>query len=165
MLLDSNAYTWFAKVVVAGEILVGAALILGLFTCIAAFFGGFMNWNFMMAGTASTNPLLFVIAVLLILAWKTAGWWGLDRWACRCLARPGSQGQCGRNKLDLLTRISHSNNRRGRRLFWFPILTISQSQLKIISSKSFSNLFKIERCQFLPIEGKMNNEPFSGGEF
>jgi thiosulfate dehydrogenase [quinone] large subunit len=92
MLLDSNAYTWFAKVVVAGEILVGAALILGLFTGIAAFFGGFMNWNFMMAGTASTNPLLFVIAVLLILAWKTAGWWGLDRWALPLLGTPWQPG-------------------------------------------------------------------------
>ena len=52
-LLDSGSYTWFAKLVTAGEILIGIALILGLFTGIAAFFGGFMNWNFMMAGTAS----------------------------------------------------------------------------------------------------------------
>ncbi|MEN6523919.1 MAG: DoxX family protein, partial [Anaerolineaceae bacterium] len=79
-LLSSGSYTWFAKLVAVGEFLVGVALILGLFTGIAAFFGGFMNWNFMMAGSASTNPLLFVVAMFLVLAWKTAGWWGLDRW-------------------------------------------------------------------------------------
>ncbi len=58
MMLDAQAYTWFAKVVAYGEMLIGIALIIGAFTGIAAFFGGFMNWNFMMAGSASTNPLL-----------------------------------------------------------------------------------------------------------
>ncbi|MFN2256761.1 MAG: DoxX family membrane protein, partial [Candidatus Promineifilaceae bacterium] len=52
-MLDAQAYTWFAKLVAYGELLIGIALILGLFTGIAAFFGGFMNWNFMMAGSAS----------------------------------------------------------------------------------------------------------------
>lgn len=92
-LLDSGSYTWFAKLVVAGEILVGLALILGIFTGIAAFFGGFMNWNFMMAGSASTNPVLFSLAVLLVLAWKTAGWWGLDRWLLPLLGSPWQPGR------------------------------------------------------------------------
>jgi len=47
---------------------------------LASFFGGFMNWNFVMAGTASSNGLLFAIATWLVLAWKTAGWIGADRW-------------------------------------------------------------------------------------
>src|SRR5437870_3711838 len=55
------------------------ALILGVFTGIAAFGGSLMNWSFVMAGTASTNMLLFALAVLLMLAWKVAGWYGLDR--------------------------------------------------------------------------------------
>lgn len=92
-LLDSSSYTWFAKLVVAGEILIGLALVLGLFTGIAAFFGGFMNWNFMMAGTASVNPVLFSLAVLLVLAWKTAGWWGLDRWLLPLLGSPWQPGR------------------------------------------------------------------------
>jgi thiosulfate dehydrogenase [quinone] large subunit len=41
-LLDSGSYTWFSKLVVAGELLVGIALVLGLFTGIAAFLGGFL---------------------------------------------------------------------------------------------------------------------------
>ncbi|HEX7557253.1 MAG TPA: DoxX family protein [Leptolinea sp.] len=74
-----NAALW-SKFVVIGEMLVGVALILGIFTGLAAFFGGFMNVNYLMAGTVSTNPMLFVIATWLVLAWKTAGWLGLDRW-------------------------------------------------------------------------------------
>jgi thiosulfate dehydrogenase [quinone] large subunit len=92
-LLDAGAYTWFSKLVVAGEILIGIALMLGLFTGIAAFFGGFMNWNFMMAGSASINPMLFLLAMLLVLAWKIAGWWGLDRWALSQIGTPWRPGR------------------------------------------------------------------------
>jgi len=101
-MLDSGAYTWFSKLIIAGELLVGIALILGVFTGIAAFFGGFLNWNFMMAGSASTNPLLFVISILLILAWKTAGWLGLDRWVLPALGTPWQPGKLfGKEKESL----------------------------------------------------------------
>jgi thiosulfate dehydrogenase (quinone) large subunit len=92
-LLDGGHYTWFAKLVVAGEVLVGVALILGAFVGVAAFAGGLMNWNFMMAGTASTNPLLFLLSILLILAWKTAGWYGLDRVLLPLLGTPWQPGR------------------------------------------------------------------------
>ena len=75
-----------------GETLIGVALVLGIFTGIAAFCGSFMNVNYLMAGTVSTNPILFAIATWLVLAWKTAGWWGLDRWALRALGTPWSPG-------------------------------------------------------------------------
>lgn len=92
-LLDGGHHTWFAPLVAWGELLIGIMLILGLLTGIAAFFGGFMNFNFMLAGTASTNPVLFLLAVLLILAWKTAGWWGLDRWVLPKLGTPWQPGE------------------------------------------------------------------------
>ncbi len=87
-MLDAQAYTWFAKVVAYGELLIGIGLILGAFTGIAAFFGGFMNWNFMMAGSASSNPLLFVAAVGLILAWKVSGYIGADFFLLRWIGTP-----------------------------------------------------------------------------
>lgn len=90
-MLEQGWYTWFADLVMWGEILVGIALILGAFTGIAAFFGGFMNWNFIMAGTASTNALLFTLSILLILAWKVAGWYGLDRYLLPLVGTPWSR--------------------------------------------------------------------------
>lgn len=92
-LLDVGAYTWFAKVIAGGELAIGLALVLGAFTGLAAFSGGFLNWNFVMAGTASTNALLFAIATWLVLAWKTAGWIGLDRWLLPMLGTPWRPGR------------------------------------------------------------------------
>ena len=87
-MLDAQAYTWFAKLVAYGELLIGIALIIGAFTGIAAFFGAFMNWSFMLAGSASTNPMLFVFAVALILAWKVAGYIGADYFLLRWIGTP-----------------------------------------------------------------------------
>jgi len=91
-MLDNQWYEWFADLVMYGELLVGIALILGAFTGIAAFAGSFMNWNFIMAGTASINGLMLMLAVLLILAWKVSGWLGLDRWLLSWLGTPWSRG-------------------------------------------------------------------------
>lgn len=77
-LLDAQAYTWFAKVVAVSEVMFGVLLIAGVFVGLTAFFSGFMNWNFIMAGSASVNGVFFGLAVLLVLAWKIAGYLGLD---------------------------------------------------------------------------------------
>src|SRR5581483_3536408 len=97
-LVDAQASTWFAKLVAYGELLIGIALILGAFTGIAAFFGAFMNWNFMMAGTASSNPLLFTLTIFLILAWKVAGYYGLDRFLLPAVGTPWRPGLILRSK-------------------------------------------------------------------
>lgn len=97
-LLNGGHYVWFAKFVAVGETLIGVALILGLFTGVAAFFAGFMNWNFLMAGTISTSPILLLLAILLVLAWRVAGWWGLDRWAFRLVGTPWSPGRIFRRR-------------------------------------------------------------------
>lgn len=87
-LLEGGHYTWFAKLVAYGELLVGVALVAGALTGFAAFAGAFMNFNFMLAGTASTNPVLFVIAIMLFTAWKVAGEIGVDRWLLPALGTP-----------------------------------------------------------------------------
>lgn len=83
----------FSYVVSFGEVLVGVALILGIFTGIAAFFGTFMNLNFLLAGAVSTNPILLLLQLFLILAWRVAGWYGLDRWVLPWLGTPWQAGQ------------------------------------------------------------------------
>lgn len=92
-LLDTQAYTWFAKVIAYGELIIGIALVIGAFVGIAAFFGAFMNINFMLAGAASTNPVLFTVAILLILAWKVAGYYGVDRYLLPALGTPWKPGK------------------------------------------------------------------------
>jgi thiosulfate dehydrogenase (quinone) large subunit len=94
-----NARAW-SYLITLGEILVGIALILGLFTGIAAFFGSFMNMNYLLAGTVSTNPILFLLELFLILAWKTAGWWGLDRWLLPALGTPWRPGLVFQGETD-----------------------------------------------------------------
>lgn len=92
-MLQNEWYTWFAKLIAYGEFLVGVALIVGAFVGLAAFFGALLNWNFIMAGAASTNGLLFTLAILLILAWKVAGWYGLDRYLLPLVGTPWHRGQ------------------------------------------------------------------------
>lgn len=78
----------WSHVIAFGETLVGIGLILGAFAGIAAFFGIVMNLNYLMAGAVSVNPILLLLSVFLVLAWKTAGWWGLDRWLLPALGTP-----------------------------------------------------------------------------
>lgn len=84
---------FFSYLVTYGEIAIGIALILGAFTGIAAFFGAFMNMNFLFAGTLSINPILLLVQLLLILAWRNAGWIGLDRWLLPWLGVPWQRGK------------------------------------------------------------------------
>ena len=87
-LLDNGSYVWFAKLIAFGELMIGIALIVGAFVGIAALFAALMNWNFIMAGSASINGLLLVGAILLVLAWKNAGYLGADYFLLRWLGTP-----------------------------------------------------------------------------
>lgn len=95
-----NWYAWFlthfvqpnpalwAYLITFGELLVGIGLIVGALTGIAAFFGLVMNLNYLLAGTVSTNPILGGIAILLVLAWRIGGYYGVDRYLLPLLGTP-----------------------------------------------------------------------------
>jgi thiosulfate dehydrogenase [quinone] large subunit len=87
-LIGINAAPWFTHVIVFGEILVGVGLILGTFVGLAAAGGLLMNMAFLLAGTTSTNPVMAVLAIVLILAWKNAGYLGIDRFLLPVLGTP-----------------------------------------------------------------------------
>jgi thiosulfate dehydrogenase (quinone) large subunit len=91
-MLEREWYTWVAPIIAVSEVLVGIALILGVLTGVAAFGGLMMNTAFMLAGTASSNPVLGALAILIILGWKVAGHWGFDRFLLPALGAPWSPG-------------------------------------------------------------------------
>jgi thiosulfate dehydrogenase [quinone] large subunit len=91
-LLAGGHETWFSWVIIFGEIAVGIGLIFGILTGIAAFFGALMNMSFLLAGSASTNPVLFTLAVGVMLAWKVAGYYGVDRYLLPMLGTPWRPG-------------------------------------------------------------------------
>lgn len=63
-----------------GEFLVGAGLILGVFTTTAAFFGMLMNFMYMFCGTISSNPMDVLLGTFIIVAGYNAGMFGGDFW-------------------------------------------------------------------------------------
>jgi thiosulfate dehydrogenase [quinone] large subunit len=88
---------WFGKLIALGEFSIGLGLIFGCLLGVAAFFGIVLNLNFMLAGTASTNPILLVLSVPLIIGYKVASFYGLDRWVLNALGTPWSPGQLFRS--------------------------------------------------------------------
>lgn len=98
-MLDNEWYTWFGPLIAWGELLVGLGLILGAFTAIAAFFGSMMNFSFILAGSTSSNPVLIFLTGPILVAWRIAGHWGLDRWLLAAVGVPGRRGWLlGKNK-------------------------------------------------------------------
>jgi len=91
-MLDNEWYTWFAKIIAVGEFLIGLGLVVGALVGIAAFFGTLLNFSFIMAGTSSSNPVLFGLGVFLVLGWKVAGYFGVDRYLLPMLGTPWKPG-------------------------------------------------------------------------
>jgi thiosulfate dehydrogenase [quinone] large subunit len=73
-------YLLVARVDAVAEFVIGILLVLGAFTAIAAFFGLALNFGYVFSGAISTNPVFIILGILLVLAWRNAGWLGLDRY-------------------------------------------------------------------------------------
>ena len=92
-MLDNGWASFLGPAIAWGEVLIGLGLIVGALVGIAAFFGTLLNVSFMLAGTVSSNPVMFGLTVFIILGWKVAGWWGLDRWLLPMLGTPWYRGE------------------------------------------------------------------------
>lgn len=91
ILIDNHAQGWFGWLIALGETAVGVGILLGVLVGIAAFFGATMNMSYMLAGSGSTNPILFALTIGLMLAWRVAGYYGVDRYLLPALGVPWSR--------------------------------------------------------------------------
>ena len=82
-----------SQAMAAGQTLAGIALILGAFVGVAAFAGGVLGSGLLPTTAGAATPLIFIIVMLLVLAWKTAGWVGLDRWLLPLIGMPWRGGE------------------------------------------------------------------------
>ena len=89
----------FSYLVSFGEILVGVSLILGGLTVVGLFAGAFMNLNYMLAGTTSTNPNLYTVAIILLAVGTSAYVIGLDRFIMPSLRKQYGKGARVKNEI------------------------------------------------------------------
>lgn len=93
-----TAHPWLGPAVAIGELTLGILLILGLFTGIAAVLGAVLNFSFVFAGSAGVNPAMILVSIFLVLAWRNAGWYGLDRWLLPRFGTPWQRGTLFRRR-------------------------------------------------------------------
>lgn len=84
-------YAWFLTHCVApfpvfwsyaitfGEIAVGLGLLFGVLTALASGAGLLMNFNFLFSGTVSVNPVMILLGIPLLLAWRVSDTIGVQR--------------------------------------------------------------------------------------
>jgi len=68
----------FSRVVTLSEVAVGIGLLLGCLTGAAAAGGVALNLMYITGGSAGTNGVLILLGVLLVAAWRVAGYLGAD---------------------------------------------------------------------------------------
>ena len=78
LLVDSHAETWFSKLIASGETAVGLGLLVGALVPMAALGGLTMNMSYMLAGSASVNPVLALAAGVLLVGRSASGVVGFD---------------------------------------------------------------------------------------
>ena len=89
----------FSYMVPFGELLVGISLILGALTVVGLVAGAFMNLNYMLAGTTSTNPNLYTVAIILLAVGASAYVIGLDRFILPSLRKQYGKGARLKNEI------------------------------------------------------------------
>ncbi|WP_128894954.1 DoxX family protein [Longirhabdus pacifica] len=77
----------FNFLVAWGEVLVGIALIAGIFTTFAGLMGIIMNFAYLFSGTTSTNPQMVLLTIFILVAGANAGRFGLDYYVLPFLRR------------------------------------------------------------------------------
>ncbi len=82
-MIENEVYRAFGVILPVLEVTIGVLFILGAFVGLVGLGAGFLHVNYLLAGSAGQNAILFPAAVLLIAAWKIAGYYGLDYFIMR----------------------------------------------------------------------------------
>jgi thiosulfate dehydrogenase (quinone) large subunit len=69
---------WIGILVAVGEFGIGIALVLGLFTRIAALGSLALLFTYVMSGTASVCAFYALFAIVILATWRTSSWIGVD---------------------------------------------------------------------------------------
>ena len=69
---------WIGVLVAVSELVIGVALVAGLFTRIAALGSLALLFTYVMSGTASVCAFYALVAIVILTMWKTASWIGVD---------------------------------------------------------------------------------------
>jgi len=69
---------WIGILVAVAEFVIGIALVLGLFTPIAALGSLALLFTYVMSGTASVCAFYALFAIVILATWRTSGWIGID---------------------------------------------------------------------------------------
>jgi uncharacterized membrane protein YphA (DoxX/SURF4 family) len=70
--------SWIALLVAVGELAIGIALAFGILTPLAALASLALPFTYSMSGTASVTAFYALFAVVILAAWHTSGWIGVD---------------------------------------------------------------------------------------
>lgn len=98
----------FSFMVQWGELLVGIALILGIFSNFAALMGIVMNLSFLFSGAGLMDAQMAVLTVFIAIAGSNAGRYGVDRWALPFLKKMLFYKKTGTGKSgDCLTAVNN----------------------------------------------------------
>ena len=69
---------WIGVLIAVSELVIGFALVAGLFTRIAALGSLALLFTYVMSGTASVCAFYALFAIVILTMWKTASWIGVD---------------------------------------------------------------------------------------
>ena len=97
--IDKHALL-FSRIVTFSELAVGAGLLLGAFTGIAAFGAVALNIIYITSGSAGPNGVFILLGVLLIVAWRVAGDLGADYFILPALGTPWAPGRRFRRRQE-----------------------------------------------------------------
>ena len=69
---------WIGVLVAVSELVIGVALVAGLFTRVAALGSLALLFTYVMSGTASVCAWYALFAIVILVMWRTSSWIGID---------------------------------------------------------------------------------------